>query len=181
MEELFKKIRQLRQENNMTLQDLSERSGLSISFLSQVERGNSSLTITSLQRIAEAFGIPITSFFETTQNRNFVVRAEDQQPFKIEGSSTTYIRLAGNFIGRNLEPMIVELLPNQSLQQKYGHPGEEFYYVLEGKVLFQVEDHDYVLKEGDAIHFPSSIQHSWENLLERPARILCVLQPAIFQ
>ncbi|EPZ45588.1 cupin domain-containing protein [Alicyclobacillus acidoterrestris] len=181
MEGLFKRIRMLRQENQMTLQELSEKSGLSISFLSQVERGNSSLTITSLQRIAEAFGIPISSLFETVENKNFIVKVDDQKPFKIEGTSMTYIRLAGNFAGRNLEPMIVELEPNQSILTKYAHPGEEFYYVLEGKILLQVDDKDYVLGVGDALHFPSSIQHSMENLLDTTSRVLCVLQPAIFQ
>ncbi|GMA60953.1 XRE family transcriptional regulator [Alicyclobacillus fastidiosus] len=181
MEQLFNRIRALRQENKMTLQELSDRSGLSVSFLSQVERGNSSLTITSLQRIAEAFGIPMAALFEAAENKNFVVRADDQKPFQIEGASMTYIRLAGNFAGRNLEPMIVELLPNQSIRTKYGHPGEEFYYVLEGKILLQVGDEDYVLAQGDALHFPSSIQHTMENLLERPSKLLCVLQPAIFQ
>lgn len=181
MEELFNKIRTLRQDNKMTLQELSDKSGLSVSFLSQVERGNSSLTITSLQRIAEAFGLPITALFETAQNNNFIVRKEEQKPFQIEGTSMTYVRLGGNFAGRNLEPMIVELLPNQSIRTKYGHPGEEFYYVLEGKILIQVGDEDYVLREGDALHFPSSIQHTMENLLESPSKLLCVLQPAIFQ
>lgn len=180
MEELNKRLRSLRQEREMTLKGLSDKSGLSIGFLSQVERGNSSLTITSLQRIAEAFGVPITTFFETAQNKNFVVKGEDQKPFRIEGSNVTYVRLAGNFSGRNLEPMLVELMPNQRFESPFSHPGEEFYYVLEGKVVMRVGETDYVLNEGDAIHFPSSIQHNWENLLERPARILCVLEPAIF-
>ncbi|MCL6446482.1 MAG: cupin domain-containing protein, partial [Alicyclobacillus sp.] len=152
-----------------------------VGFLSQVERGHSSLTITSLQRIAEGLGVPITSLFHTVENENFVVKQKDQVPFRIEGSDVTYVRLAGNFSGRNLEPLLVELKPNQSFGPTFSHGGEEFYYVLEGCVLMRVGEQDHVLGEGDAIHFPSSIPHNWENTTEQPAKILCVLTPAIFR
>jgi transcriptional regulator with XRE-family HTH domain len=180
MESLYGKIRAIRLERGMTLQDLSNKSGLSVGFLSQVERGNSSLTITSLERIAEGLGVPITSFFETVQNDRYVVKKDDQKPFQIEGSTVKYVRLAGNFSGRSLEPMLVELLPNQQFEAAFSHPGEEFHYVLEGRVMMRVEDVDYVLNEGDGIHFPSTLQHNWANLLDKPARILSVIIPTIF-
>jgi transcriptional regulator with XRE-family HTH domain len=180
VDELYSKLRTLRLQKGMTLQELSEKSGLSVGFLSQVERGQSSLTITSLQRIAEGLGVPITSLFKTVENQNFAVKEKDQVPFRIEGSDVTYIRLAGNFSGRNLEPLLVELRPNQTFGPTFSHAGEEFFYVLKGRVLMRVGEQDYVLCEGDAIHFPSSIPHNWENLTDKPAKILCVLTPSIF-
>jgi transcriptional regulator with XRE-family HTH domain len=182
MENVLRKIRELRLHKNMTLQELSEKSGLSVSFLSQVERGNSSLTITSLQRIAEGIGVPVNTFFESAEdNPAFVVKLKERKPFRLEGSDVTYTRLVGQFPTRNLEPIIVELQPNHDVPDPYSHPGEEFYYVLEGSVYMQVGGKDYLLREGDAIHFPSSLEHRWENLSSSVARVLCVLFPVIFK
>ena len=64
MDEISEKIRTLRRENNLTLKELSEKTGLSISFLSQVENGTSSLAITSLKKIADALNVPINTFLE---------------------------------------------------------------------------------------------------------------------
>jgi transcriptional regulator with XRE-family HTH domain len=180
MEEISRKIRELRIAKKMTLKELSDRTGLSIGFLSQVERGNSSLAITSLQKIAEAFGVPIVTFFQVEENPNYVVRAEERKPFRIEGSPATYVRLSGRFSGRLLEPLLVDLEPYQSQEIEFAHPGEEFYFVLEGKVTLMVDGETYQLRPGDSIHFPSSSTHSWRNESDQPARVLCVLTPAIF-
>ncbi|GAB6933303.1 cupin domain-containing protein [Calditerricola satsumensis] len=180
MEEISRKIRELRQSKNMTLKELSERTGLSIGFLSQVERGSSSLAITSLQKIAEALEVPIVTFFQTEENPNYVVRVGERKPFRIEGSPANYVRLSGRFAGRALEPLLVELAPRQAQETPFSHPGEEFYFVLEGRITLVVDDTPYELSAGDSIHFPSTIPHAWRNDSDQPARVLCVLTPAIF-
>jgi transcriptional regulator with XRE-family HTH domain len=180
MEEIYQKIRDLRKQHDLTLKDLSEKTGLSISFLSQVERGSTSLAITSLKKIADAFEVPITDFFENESNQNFLVKAEHHKPFRIEGSDAEYTRLGGNFNGRSLEPIIVTLAPNLIQDNVFSHPGEEFYYVLEGAVIFTVDGKEYLLKARDSIHFPSNLPHIWQNPLNQTSKILCVLTPVIF-
>lgn len=180
MEEIHQKIKDLRIEQGLTLKDLSERTNLSVSFLSQIERGSSSLAITSLKKIADAFEVPITFFFETEVNHNYMLTAKDQKPFKLEGASTTYSRLNGEFGGRTLEPLLVTLAPRQEQIQTSNHPGEEFYYVLKGAALFKVDGREYFVREGDSIHYPSEVPHSWENPLNEETIILCVLTPVIF-
>jgi transcriptional regulator with XRE-family HTH domain len=180
MDEIFKKIKDLRQERGLTLKDLSAKTDLSVSFLSQVERGSSSLAITSLKKIADAFEVPITQFFDSETNNNYVVKIESRKPFNIEGSSATYTRLNGEFAARSLEPLMVTLSPKQAQTQTSSHPGEEFYYVLNGAVLFNVDGEEYFLKEGDSIHFPSNVPHLWENPLNEESTIICVLTPVIF-
>ncbi len=69
--EIAEKIRNLRKEKNLTLKDLGEKTGLSISFLSQVENSSSSLAITSLKKIADALNVPITYFFKSQNFTNF--------------------------------------------------------------------------------------------------------------
>lgn len=181
LDSIFEKIRLLRTQQNMTLKDLSAKSGLSISFLSQVERGNSSLAITSLQKIAEVLNVPITYFFEEQANQHYFVPEQERKTFQIEGSSAQYVRLGGNFAGRALEPFHITLPPRQKQEVVFNHPGEEFYYVLEGSVVITVDGKDYELKKGDTIHFPSTLDHTWYNPWDEPAEVISVLTPVIFK
>ena len=180
MDDINEKIRDLRMQKDLTLKDLSEKTGLSISFLSQVERGTSSLAITSLKKIADALETPITYFFEGEVNQSFTVKKEERKSFRIEGSIAKYSRLGGEFNGRSLEPILVELGPNNKSINVFSHPGEEFYYVVEGEIVFVVDGKEYALKTGDTIHYPSNLPHYWYNPLDQSALVLCVLTPVIF-
>jgi len=180
LEHLYYKIKELRREQDITLKELSEITGLSISFLSQVERGSTSLAITSLKKIADAFGVSIGYFFQGVEKHNYVTKANDQKAFKIEGSDIEHIRLSGEFEDRKIETFIVTLPPYKNFEEKFSHSGEEFYYVLEGEVQFKVNNHDYHLKEGDCIHFPSKEVHMWRNPISEDTKLLSVLTPKIF-
>lgn len=180
MEEIFRKIKNLRFEQGITLKELSEKTGLSVSFLSQVERGTSSLAITSLKKIADAFGVKMIHFFEETEDLNYAVKKPSQKPFKIGSSDSTYIKLSNNFADRKIEPFLVTLQPNQKEVESVNHPGEEFYYVMEGAVLITVDQTEYYLKKGEAIHFPSELPHIWENPLDDETILLSVITPVIF-
>ncbi|WP_085522702.1 helix-turn-helix domain-containing protein [Tuberibacillus sp. Marseille-P3662] len=180
MENIHRKIKSLRLEKEMTLKDLSGKTGLSVSFLSQVERGSSSLAITSLKKISDAFNINITYFFREIENHNYAVHEAKQKPFKLEGSDVQHIRLAGNFPERKMEPMLVTLPPNKLYVEKHSHPGEEFYHVVKGEVIFKIEEKEYILTAGDSIHFPSEKVHEWKNPLNEKAVLLSVLTPVIF-
>lgn len=180
LEEINEKIKKLRIENDLTLKELSGQTGLSVSFLSQIERGSSSLAITSLKKIADAFDVPMTYFFDEVEKTNFTTKVEDQKEFKVEGSSVTHVRLAGNFSERKLEPMKVILPPNTSYGEVFSHLGEEVYYVLKGSVIFKVDGVEYYLKEGESIHFPSTKNHQWANPTSSETTLISVLTPVIF-
>ncbi|WP_103106244.1 helix-turn-helix domain-containing protein [Brevibacillus reuszeri] len=180
MDDIHKKIKEIRLEQGLTLKDLSEKTSLSVSFLSQIERGASSVAITSLKKIADAFGVTMTFFFEEQVHSNYHVKAEQQKPFQVEGSATSFVRLGGEFPKRSLEPMIVKLAPNQKKEQTFSHPGEEFYFVLKGSALFEIAGEEYFVRQGESIHFPSHIEHEYENPLNEETMLLCVLTPVIF-
>ncbi|RKD23607.1 transcriptional regulator, XRE family with cupin sensor [Caminicella sporogenes DSM 14501] len=180
IDKISEKIRNLRKEQNLTLKDLSEKTGLSVSFLSQVERGSSSLAITSLKKIADALNVPMSYFFKNFDNHKFLVKSSEQKPFKIEGSNSEFIRLSGNFPDRILEAIIVTIPPGEKHGHKFNHPGEEFIYVLEGLLLVNLDGKDYIVKAGDSIHYPSEITHLWINPLEKNTKILSILTPVIF-
>lgn len=180
MEEICQKIKDLRISNNLTLKDLSEKTELSVSFLSQIERGTSSLAINSLKKIADAFDVNITYFFEGTKKEKYVTKKEEQVPYEVKGLESKYIRLNGEFPARSLAPFLIHLTPKQRRNKTFNHPGEEFYYVLKGAVVFTVEKDDYYIKEGDAIHFPSELPHFGVNPLDEETILLCVITPVIF-
>lgn len=119
-------------------------------------------------------------FFSETENHEYVVTSKNTKAFQVEGSPTSFVRLAGQFMNRKLEPMIVTLAPKHKELEPLSHPGEEFYYVLKGTVLFRIENREYILTEGDAIHFPSEKPHQWENPLTEESTLLCILTPVIF-
>lgn len=180
MEYVNKKIKEMRLNERMTLKELSDKTELSVSFLSQIERGSSSLAITSLKKIADAFDVSMRSFFEEIKNDKYMTKKEEQKTFKVEGSNVQHVRLSGEFSGRNLEPMKVTLAPYQPYIERFSHPGEEFYYVLQGKVSFKIEDEEYTLSEGDTIHFPSQREHQWSNPTAEETVLISVLTPVIF-
>ncbi|WP_123054254.1 XRE family transcriptional regulator [Clostridium sp. JN-1] len=178
--EIAKKIRNLRKKNNLTLKDLSEKTDLSISFLSQIENGSSSLAITSLKKIADALNVPMNYFFNPPEVNNFLVKSSEAKVFKIEGSNSEFSRISGDFPSRKLESMLIVIPPEQMHGSTFSHPGEEFVYVLKGALIVTLDEKEYILEAGDSIQYPSTILHSWLNPLEEPASLLSVVTPIIF-
>lgn len=111
---------------------------------------------------------------------SFFTPVEERKPFQIERSNSIFTRLGGNFSGKVLEPIHIVLAPHQGQEVVFNHPGEEFYYVLKGKVLMQVGDKEYEMNEGDTIHFPSLLDHTWHNQSDEPVHMIAVLTPIIF-
>src|SRR5699024_4755072 len=181
MEDIHQKIKELRLERKMTLKEVSEETGLSLSFLSQIERGASSLSITSLKKLADALQVPMIYFFkEENEEHNYHLNQKDQTFFKMNGGEQFYARLSGGFHDRKLERIKVVLRPFMKEEHSYSHAGEEFYYILEGEVIFYLDGNVYHLNAGDTIHFPSELKHSWENPKHENAVILSVTTPIIF-
>lgn len=178
--EIAEKIRNLRKRKNWTLKELSERTGLSVSFLSQVENGTSSLAITSLKKISDAFNVSINYFFKSPEIHNFLIKKEDQSPFKIDGCNSELVRLSGDFSNRTLESLLVTIPPEEQHGNKSTHPGEEFVMVLEGALIVNINGTEYLAKAGDTLHYPSTIMHTWFNPLKEETKILCIITPVLF-
>src|SRR6266545_6385141 len=160
LREIGATIRALRQERGLSLRDLSRLTGFSISFLSLVERGRSSLALTSLQKVATALGASVASFFpEVGRAREahvpHVVRAAGGASQLSTGSQRTYRILSGRSFTRVLEPLLVTVEPSDTIEEAYTHAGEEFAYILSGELRFVIDGVDHRLAAGDSIHFES--------------------------
>lgn len=168
-------IRKTRKKKGLTLQQLSEKCGLSVSFLSQVERGLSSLSITSLWVITQALDVPISNFFNLSENPSIYIKCNNHKEKHIADSSITYTSLSGPMENKILDPLLVKVPGNYSEAPNFSHEGEEFAYVIEGEIAVTVQGKKYTLGEGDSIHFPSEAPHKLENDLPEPAKVLWVL------
>ncbi|QQD84608.1 MULTISPECIES: helix-turn-helix domain-containing protein [Jeotgalicoccus] len=172
-------IKTLRLERRLTLKELSNKTDLSVSFLSQVERGESSPAITSLNRIAEALDVNITYFFTPLMTEDYKISYKDSVPLSVEYSEQTMYRMSSDFENRALENYLIEI-PSGSSNETVRHVGEEMYYLIEGNLTVYVNNKKYELEKNDVIHFPSNIPHHYENNGDKVAKILCVITPTLF-
>lgn len=181
--ELGHKIKEVRTSKGMTLKDLSEKTNLSISFLSLVERGLASIAIASLQSIAEVLGVDLAYFFRMPHSEGkMIIRSYELEAIRTESSKNIYCSMAGNFEEQKMDPMFVILLPGQKRSDinLISHKGEEFCYVVEGILTYMIEDKEYELYPGDSLHMPSHIPHNWGNLTNKLVKVILVVFPKIF-
>ena len=180
------KVKELRLEKKMTIKQLSEASGLSIGFLSQFERGISSIAIDSLETVAKALDVPLAALVsgvdvqETEEEAaDPVMHSVELVPSPVSPQIYQYI-LSHPKSDFSILPRIYLLMPfteEMEMPEMYGHMGEEFIYVLEGAVTVWLEDRKYVLYPGDSMLFDSTRKHNWMNRTSRIARILAINTP----
>jgi transcriptional regulator with XRE-family HTH domain len=176
-------IRQLRLDRQLTLEQAAEKAGCTPGFLSQVERNQAVPSITMLYAIAKALGVEVTYFFPRTTTAAKVVRAQERETFRFEGSSIAYSLLSSSFPNRKLESILVHIDPMDvapPADEFLSHPGEEFAYVLEGRLRFWIGEAMYELNPGDSIHFRSTVKHRMENPGTTPTLYYSVLTPTVF-
>jgi transcriptional regulator with XRE-family HTH domain len=179
-ERVSEKIREFRLQKKMTLKGLSERTGLSVGFLSQVERGISSMTIVTLSKIASALEVNMKDLVNFEVRKSFVNRKDNQLLMRMERSFISYIRLNGEFDDRKMEPLIMRVKPGTLEAEECLHDGEEFYYVIKVKAVFIIEDIEHIVCEGESIHYPSNIKHKTLNREDEELVMLNVTIPLIF-
>lgn len=179
-EKINEKIREVRKGKGITLKELSESTQLSVSFLSQVERGISSMTITSLKCIANALEIPLRDLVTVNDDETFLRKKDNTLLMNLEKSYINYSRLSGKFVGRELEAMLLTMKPNFQDEELMAHEGEEFYYVLSGKGTFIIDGKEYEVNAGETIHYPSNKLHKTVNNENVELVMLSVSIPIIF-
>lgn len=148
----------------MTLMVLAEKTDLSLSFLSQVERGLTNPSINSLRKIALALGTPLNTFFEEgSSNNGPVVRKNDRRVLVSTDSRITY-QLLSRDLNRRIEFLLTRLeVGGTSAESPMSHKGEEVALVLQGECRFELGDKIYDLREGDSIYIDENKPHKFTN------------------
>lgn len=165
------RIRKARTGRSMTLKDLSEVSGISISMLSLVERGRVSPSIGSLIVVADALGVSISDLVADPQNNRdeVVIRAADQPVIEHAGHVTR--RMVLDDQTRAVSIAIGDFPPGtESSRTLHQHSGHEYGFVLEGRITVEVNGTSYDLTKGDLISYSSRTPHRIWNRSKRPAR-----------
>lgn len=179
---LGEKIRQRRTELGLSLQEVAQRTGLTPSFLSQVERDQTEPSITSLRKIAEALGVPIFYFLIDDGNHRLVVRRAERRVLALSRSGVTYELLSPpDFSGRKMEMVVTRLAPGAvGGDHPVTHPGEECIVVLRGRASVLVGPEEYILEEGDCIYILATVPHRIANAGESELEILAAITPPMF-
>jgi transcriptional regulator with XRE-family HTH domain len=176
--EMGARLRQLRSARKVSVRRLAELTEFSASFISQVENGQASPSISSLERIAGALGVTLGEFFtaaDRTGDAHLLVRDGGRRQLR-SSWSIAQIEALGPMDGdRPLEPIVITLESGgRSGKRPRTHTMEQFAFVLKGKVLLRVDDRIYALKAGDAVTILRRQERLWENKGRSPARILIV-------
>jgi transcriptional regulator with XRE-family HTH domain len=177
------RIHAFREARGMSLQQLAERTGLSAALLTQIENRMTSPSLGILVKIANGFDATVSTLIHGTEEREFwIVRKEDRKIVSRvgpkEGGRTvyTYEALGAGKAGRKMEPFLVRLQPLLDRQVVHNtHEGEEFLYVLSGKVEVVLDRYSDTLSEGDCIYYSSTIPHHVHSAGEGEAVILAVI------
>ena len=181
------RMRKYRESEGMTLNNLACTTGLSAGFLSQVERGLSSIALSSLHEVAEALGKSLADFFVEEMEAQPVPAADDQVIFtltraadrisRIVSGGRQYELLSARAPGLVLEPMLVYIEPGGAREPATVHDGEEFAYVLRGELLYEVAGVEHRLTPGDSIYLRSTTPHTMYNDGKETAMVVSVVTP----
>ena len=177
------RIKYLRQRKHMGLVELGRHTGLSASFLSQLETGRVVPTLRNLARIAMVFSKDMSYFFEPEKTELFrVVRAGDRQRMPQTGAEEPgyYFESLGHVpADQPIAPYVAEFLPGNEkrVTRAHRHTGNEFLFVLSGTLQLTHENKTDMLEDGDAVFFNSEAVHSYERVGDEPCTALILTMP----
>ncbi|MCL1937747.1 MAG: cupin domain-containing protein [Candidatus Azobacteroides sp.] len=179
-----KKIKSIREAKNISVNELSERSGLNVVQIESIEESENLPSLAPLIKIARALGVRLGTFLDDNDELGPAINRKDTQKesIRFSGGSVSdrthmeYFSLAGNKSGRHIEPFLIDVQPNED--KKFilsAHEGEEFIYVLEGEIEIYYGKEVYVLQQGDSIFYDSIVEHQVHAKEDQAAKILAVV------
>jgi transcriptional regulator with XRE-family HTH domain len=170
------RLRFLRDQQGLSLRALAERCGLSINAISQIERGENSPTVSSLQRLASALNVPITDFFQE-EARQTIVFVKRDLGLRTQSNGVLMESLGIGLFNQQLEPFRMTIGPGMgNINDPISHTGEEFIHCLEGEVEYCVGDRIFRLEQGDSLLFDATQKHAYRNGSRKDATIIIVFQ-----
>nr|WP_317054606.1 cupin domain-containing protein [Roseovarius sp. W115]MDV2928157.1 cupin domain-containing protein [Roseovarius sp. W115] len=188
LSQLGEDLRGLRRAQGLTLDDLAVASGKSVSFISKIERGQARPSVTTLQELAGALGVPVGWFFETdgpvpAEERPHVVRANRRRKLSYSGlTSTDYMGFEDHLLSANLDGQLALGISTyqpggNTGDELYTHSGEEAGLVLKGEVDLHLDGKVFRLEAGDSFSFAASLPHRYSNPGDIEAQIVWANTP----
>jgi DNA-binding transcriptional MerR regulator len=173
------RLRAQRHRAGLTLRVVAEKTGTSVSFLSAVERGVTGLSIARLHALVKLYGTTVHDLLAAGQSSSRLVRAAGRPRLPASGSGVQIEQLAVGAL--QMEPHFYRVEPGAGSEGAYEHVGEEFLFVLRGRLELWLEERErYRLRAGDCLYFASTLPHRWRNPGPEPAELLWVNTPPTF-
>lgn len=175
-------VRAYRKKLGITVTDLAAATGISLGMLSKIENGNISPSLTTLQSLSRALGVPLTAFFRRYEEPHNAVFVKAGEGIELERRGTRaghQYNLLGHIDNNNsgviVEPYLITLTADSDVFPTFQHEGMEFLYMLEGEVVYRHGDQLYPMQPGDSLYFDADAPHGPEVLVNLPSRYLSII------
>ncbi|HVY21071.1 MAG TPA: XRE family transcriptional regulator [Bauldia sp.] len=175
-------VRALRTKLGLTITELAAATDMSVGMLSKIEKGNTSPSLTTLQALSKALGVPVTTFFrrfEESRGATFVKAGEglniERRGTRAGHQYSLLGAIENNSSGVTVEPYLITLTTESDVFPTFQHDGLEFLYMLEGEVLYRHGDRLYAMQPGDSLFFDADAPHGPEKLVKLPSRYLSII------
>ena len=177
-------VKRIRTDQSLTLKEVSEQSGISVSHLSKLENDKTKLSVDALRKLADALKVPLSSIMMTQKvPRISPVRAGDGFVVSRDIAAHPVLeRYLTIHRSARMQPMIMTFPPGTDSGPLHSHLGDEFFYVLEGDVrFFYGDENSFDMKRGDFLYYDCNIPHRWENVDEMKEAVLlmCNTPPVV--
>ncbi|MGA8763067.1 MAG: cupin domain-containing protein [Candidatus Sulfotelmatobacter sp.] len=170
-------LRQLRAKRRLSLAQVARAVGISVGFLSALERSQMSGSVGTLRKLARFYRTNILDFFDASEASRRQVRPGERKVLQAGPGVRMELLSWGNTV---MEPHLFRVAPKSGSGDPYSHEGEEFLYVLRGQLAITLHDKEYRLKSGDSFYFESATPHRWKNPGHAETWVLWVNTPPTF-
>ena len=173
-------VRSFRKNLGMTVAEVAKLASLSSGMLSKIERGQTSPSLATLQNLARALNVPVTTLFRRFEEERDVSYVPEGQGIEIERRGTRaghQYRLLGHTVGGDVsvEPYMITIKKESDVFPIFQHDGSEYLYMLDGEMDYRHGGKLYRMKPGDSLLFDASAAHGPENFRKMPVRFLSVI------
>lgn len=171
------RVRELREILEISQEEMAQKLEVEQSYYDEIETGKKDIPISMLYEIAAILGVDFTTLLtgDSPKMNIYTVVRQGQGAVVERYPGYDYTSLCYNFIGREMEPLLVHLAPEDDIAAMVSHGGQEFNYILKGKVCVTIAGKEHILNEGDCIYFDPRFPHG-QHAVDGPAEFLTVIK-----
>ena len=171
------RLRQLRLSRQLPLSEVAKEVGISVGFLSAIERSHMTASVGTLRKLARYYQLNILDFFDPAQANPYRVRPQDRKRLDAGAGVQMELLAWGNTV---MEPHLFTIMPGAGSGESYAHEGEEFLFVLSGTLDIDLDGQAHHLRAGDSFYFESNTPHIWRNSGKTKTVVIWVNTPPTF-
>lgn len=174
------RLKRLRMVNSLTQEELASRADVTKGFISQLENDATSPSIATLKDIVDVFGISMQEFFSEEPDQDIVFGRDARVQATDDSDNIKVELLVPGAQNREMDPVLVTLDPGGEMDEQPIHVGEEFGFVISGKVQLRLDNKLYTVDKGECFYFSSDRKHTVKNIGKGAAKLLWVVTPPTF-